>query len=237
MKNLRHYEIVLLIHPGQSEQVPAMLERYQGMVAAGDGTVHRSEDWGRRPLAYLIDDIHKAHYVMLNIECNLEVLRDLEKNFKFNDSIVRSLIIRRKHALTEQSAMAKEKLKEDRVDAKKLASNLASADDKKPQAKADLKSVPESPKEEVLATQPASPPAKDPPAEADLKSVPESPKEEVLATLPANPPVKDPPAKDPPAEADLKSVPESSKEEVLATQPANPPDTKSEVSPEALEEK
>ena len=118
---MRHYEIVLLIHPDQSEQVPAMLERYKDMVTAEKGLVHRVEDWGRRRLAYMINEVHKAHYVMLNVECSLETLRELEKNFKFNDSIVRSLVIRRDRAISEQSALAKAKAEEDRIEAEKQA--------------------------------------------------------------------------------------------------------------------
>ena len=120
-ENMRHYEIVLLIHPDQSEQVPAMLERYKDLVTAEKGLVHRVEDWGRRRLAYMINEVHKAHYVMLNVECGLETLRELEKNFKFNDSIVRSLVIRRDRAISEQSALAKAKAEEDRIEAEKQA--------------------------------------------------------------------------------------------------------------------
>ncbi len=140
---MRHYEIVLLIHPGQSEQVPSMIDRYKDMVtakvgsaAAEAGRVHRVEDWGRRRLAYMINDFHKAHYVMFNVECGLETLRELEKNFKFNDSIVRSLVIRRRAAISEQSALASAKAEEDRIEAEKLAAQPASAGassgDKKP---------------------------------------------------------------------------------------------------------
>ncbi len=115
---MRHYEIVLLIHPDQSEQVPTMLARYKDVVTAEKGLVHRVEDWGRRRLAYMINEVHKAHYVMLNVECELEVLRELEKNFKFNDSIIRSLVIRRDQAVTEQSALAKAKAEEMREEAR-----------------------------------------------------------------------------------------------------------------------
>ena len=116
---MRHYEIVLLIHPDQSEQVPAMLGRYKDMVTAEKGQVHRVEDWGRRRLAYMIKEAHKAHYVMFNVECSLDMLRELEKNFKFNDSILRSFVIRREQAITEQSALAKAKAEEDRIEAEK----------------------------------------------------------------------------------------------------------------------
>ena len=118
---MRHYEIVFLVHPDQSEQVPAMIDRYKEMVASGSGITHRVEDWGRRRLAYMINDVHKAHYVMLNIECDLNVLSDIERNFKFNDSILRHLVVRRKKAETEESPMAKAKAKEDAEEAAKLA--------------------------------------------------------------------------------------------------------------------
>lgn len=116
---MRHYEIVFLVHPDQSEQVPAMIDRYRNMVASGNGLVHRVEDWGRRRLAYMINDVHKAHYVMVNIECDLAVLNDIERNFKFNDSILRHLVIRRKRAITEESHMAKAKAQEDAAEAAK----------------------------------------------------------------------------------------------------------------------
>ena len=118
---MRHYEIVFLVHPDQSEQVPAMIDRYKEMVASGSGITHRVEDWGRRRLAYMINDVHKAHYVMINIECDLSVLSDIERNFKFNDSILRHLVVRRKKAETEESPMAKAKAKEDAEEAAKLA--------------------------------------------------------------------------------------------------------------------
>lgn len=124
---MRHYEIVLMVHPAQSEQVPGMLERYQGMVTAAGGRVHRVEDWGRRRLAYMIDEVHKAHYLMLNIECGLDALRELERHFKFNDSIIRNLVIRRAKALTEPSALALAKAEEDRIEAEKLAAQEKAA--------------------------------------------------------------------------------------------------------------
>ena len=105
---MRHYEIVFIVHPDQSEQVPAMVERYKTMIAEAKGTIHRLEDWGRRQLAYPINKIHKAHYVLLNIECNDETLAQLEELFRYNDAILRSLVIRRESAITEQSPLAKE---------------------------------------------------------------------------------------------------------------------------------
>lgn len=104
---MRHYEIVYLVHPDQSEEVPAMIERYSSMVTTAGGTIHRSENWGRRQLAYMIKDVHKAHYVLMNIEASLETLREIENNFQFNDAIIRSLVIRKKKALTAPSHLAK----------------------------------------------------------------------------------------------------------------------------------
>ncbi|ABM56758.1 30S ribosomal protein S6 [Verminephrobacter eiseniae] len=104
---MRHYEIILLIHPDQSEQVPAMLERYKGMIAAGGGKVHRVEDWGRRQLAYLINKLSKAHYLCVNIEADQAVMAELEHAFKFNDAVLRHLTVHKKKAVTGPSAMMK----------------------------------------------------------------------------------------------------------------------------------
>ena len=104
---MRHYEIVLLIHPDQSEQVPAMLERYRGVVTNGGGKVHRVEDWGRRQLAYMIQKLAKAHYLCLNIECSNEVLGELETGFRFNDAVLRHLTVAREKAETAPSVMMK----------------------------------------------------------------------------------------------------------------------------------
>jgi len=105
---MRHYEVVLLVHPDQSNQVADMVTKYRSIVEDNGGNNHRLEDWGRRQLAYPINKIHKAHYVLLNIECNDETLVQLEELFKYNDAIIRSLIIRRDEAITEQSPLAKE---------------------------------------------------------------------------------------------------------------------------------
>ena len=103
---MRHYEIVFLVHPDQSEQVPAMVERYQGMVTGSGGTVHRTEDWGRRQLAHPIHKVHKAHYVLLNVECGQSVLEEIRGAFRFNDAVLRHLVISRSKAITEASPMA-----------------------------------------------------------------------------------------------------------------------------------
>ena len=104
---MRHYEIVFLVHPDQSEQVPAMIDRYKGMIAAGNGSVHRLEDWGRRQLAYPIAKVHKAHYVLLNIECDQKTLAELIGAFRFSDAVLRHLVTNVETALTEPSPMAK----------------------------------------------------------------------------------------------------------------------------------
>ena len=104
---MRHYEIVFLVHPDQSEQVPGMVERYTASVVAGNGTVHRTEDWGRRQLAYPINKIHKAHYILMNVECGQDVLDELNSTFRYNDAVIRSMVIRRKDAVTGESPIMK----------------------------------------------------------------------------------------------------------------------------------
>ena len=104
---MRHYEIILLIHPDQSEQVPAMLERYKGLIATGGGLIHRVEDWGRRQLAYQINKLAKAHYLCLNIEADQAVMGDLEHAFRFNDAVLRHLTVQKKKADTAPSSMMK----------------------------------------------------------------------------------------------------------------------------------
>ena len=105
---MRHYEIVFIVHPDQSEEVPAMIERYRGMVTSKNGKIHRLEDWGRRQLAYPIQKIHKAHYVLMNVECDQETLGELEHTFKFNDAILRHLTVKMHSAVTEPSPMMRE---------------------------------------------------------------------------------------------------------------------------------
>lgn len=113
---MRHYEVVFLVHPDQSEQVPAMVERYRSAIEAREGQIHRLEDWGRRQLAYPINKIHKAHYVLMNIECDAEALDELENAFRFNDAVLRSMVIRCKEAITEASPLVKEEKGEERSD-------------------------------------------------------------------------------------------------------------------------
>jgi small subunit ribosomal protein S6 len=105
---MRHYEVVFIVHPDQSEQVPAMIERYRGIVGARGGKIHRLEDWGRRQLAYPMEKVHKAHYVLMNIETDQEALDELEHAFKFNDAVLRHLVVKMKGPVTTPSPMMKE---------------------------------------------------------------------------------------------------------------------------------
>ncbi|GLR64588.1 30S ribosomal protein S6 [Marinospirillum insulare] len=111
---MRHYEVIFMVHPDQSEQVPAMVERYTTLVTEAEGTVHRMEDWGRRHLAYPINKITKAHYVLMNIECPDSVVNELEEVFRYNDAVIRNLIIRTNEAVTEPSPMKASESREDR---------------------------------------------------------------------------------------------------------------------------
>lgn len=104
---MRHYEIVFMVHPDQSEQVPGMIERYTAAITTSGGQVHRMEDWGRRQLAYPINKLHKAHYVLMNVEADQAVIDELETNFRFNDAVLRNMVMRTKQAVTEPSEMAK----------------------------------------------------------------------------------------------------------------------------------
>jgi small subunit ribosomal protein S6 len=113
---MRHYEIVFLVHPDQSEQVPSMIERYTGSIKETGGQIHRLEDWGRRHLAYPIQKIHKAHYVLMNIECDNETLAELNNTFRFNDAVIRSMVIRTKDAVTGDSPVKAAESRQDRRD-------------------------------------------------------------------------------------------------------------------------
>ena len=118
---MRHYEIVFMVHPDQSEQVSGMIQRYSDMITAAEGTIHRLEDWGRRQLAYPINKLHKAHYVLMNIEAPQSVIDELETSFRYNDVVIRNMIMRTKDAVTEASPMAaaKDDRRDDRREAKK----------------------------------------------------------------------------------------------------------------------
>jgi small subunit ribosomal protein S6 len=109
---MRHYEVVFMVHPDQSDQVPGMIERYQGLIERGNGVVHRLEDWGRRQLTFPVSKIHKAHYIMMNIEVEGDTLTELESAFRFNDAVIRNMIIRRKEAVTGNSRIYEEELRE-----------------------------------------------------------------------------------------------------------------------------
>jgi small subunit ribosomal protein S6 len=128
---MRHYEVVFLVHPDQSEQVSAMIERYRGTIEGDGGAIHRMEDWGRRQLAYPIQKLHKAHYVLMNIECTTGALEELNSAFRFNDAVIRSMVISRKEAVTEPSLLAKrpEERRERETPAASEGSEKAVADD------------------------------------------------------------------------------------------------------------
>jgi small subunit ribosomal protein S6 len=141
---MRHYEIVFIVHPDQSEQVPAMIERYRATITAGNGKVHRIEDWGRRQLAYPIQKIFKAHYVLMNIEVGNETLAELEHAFKFNDAVLRHLTVSMREAATGPSPMMKEE----------KSRNVTSGDEKKEERK-DEPAKAEAAKEEPAKDEPA----------------------------------------------------------------------------------
>jgi len=131
---MRHYEVVFLVHPDQSSQVSAMVDRYRSIIEAESGKVHRLEDWGRRQLAYPINKIHKAHYVLMNIECSREVMDEIEAGFRFNDAILRSLVLHRDEAITEPSLLARtSEKKEDAEEESATKESEATADEKSEQ--------------------------------------------------------------------------------------------------------
>jgi small subunit ribosomal protein S6 len=139
---MRHYEVCFLVHPDQSEQVPAMLERYRALIEGNNGAIHRLEDWGRRQLAYPIAKLHKAHYILMNIECDSQTLAELEGIFRFNDAVLRHLTISRQEAIVDQSLMMKAKEEKDRSsrsqDERRAASESRKGDDAdESEAKAD----------------------------------------------------------------------------------------------------
>ena len=127
---MRHYEVTLIVHPDQSSQVTTMIEKYKELIASGGGIVHRDEDWGRKHLAYPINKIYKAHYLMMNIECDKETLDKLNYNFRFNDAILRNLIISKKEAITEPSIMVTEADKEKVKDQSKEKASVQGSDQK-----------------------------------------------------------------------------------------------------------
>ena len=140
---MRHYEIVFLVHPDQSEQVPAMIERYRNSIEADGGKIHRLEDWGRRQLAYPIQKLHKAHYVLMNIECSTAVLEELTSAFRFNDAVIRNMVINRKEPVTETSLLAKrpeekrERAAQDDADTAEDDSDAETSEDKSDESEAE----------------------------------------------------------------------------------------------------
>jgi small subunit ribosomal protein S6 len=175
---MRHYEIVFLVHPDQSEQVPAMVEKYQGMVTEAGGQIHRTEDWGRRQLAHPINKIHKAHYALLNVECPFDVINEIKTAFKFNDAVLRHLVLARDEAVTEASpmavAVAEEKAKEKEAQQRREAKAAAEAAQRVEDEKAAEAAAEEAPAEEPAAEEaPAEEPvAEEAPAEAVAEEAP-----------------------------------------------------------------
>ncbi|MDG2018257.1 MAG: 30S ribosomal protein S6 [Porticoccaceae bacterium] len=170
---MRHYEIVFLVHPDQSEQVAGMVERYTSAIEAGKGSVHRLEDWGRRQLAYPINKIHKAHYVLMNVECDQDILDELNSSFRYNDAVIRSMVIRRDEAITEESPIMKqenaEKADKESRERQKAAKAKESADKAEAAAKAKAETEAEVAKEapaEEVSTEDA-PAAEAPAAEGE----------------------------------------------------------------------
>ena len=196
---MRHYEIVFLVHPDQSEQVPAMVEKYQGMVTEAGGNVHRSEDWGRRQLAHPINKIHKAHYALLNVECGFSVVEDIKTAFKFNDAVLRHLVISRDSAVTEASPMA-------------VAVAEEKAKEKEAQQRREAKAIAETAMRNDAAPEKA-PAAEDSPAEEPAAKEPEAEAEEPAAKKPE---ADEPAAKE--AEAD---APDASADETPAADAAD----------------
>jgi len=145
---MRHYEVVFLVHPDQSEQVPAMVQRYRNIVEAADGTVHRHEDWGRRQLAYPINKIYKAHYTLLNIECGLEALEELKSAFRFNDAVIRNMILTLDKAFTAESPLLKKDEGRSESTSSNTTDNAAAPAKSAPAAEA---AAPESPAAEAAS--------------------------------------------------------------------------------------
>ncbi len=148
---MRHFEICFMVHPDQSEQVPAMLERYRALIEGNNGTIHRLEDWGRRQLAFPIVKLHKAHYILMNIECDRDTLSELEGIFRFNDAVLRHLTIRRQSAIIEQSLMMKAKEEKDRSSRSYDERKRAAANDRKSEAPVKAEGGEESPAAQEVA--------------------------------------------------------------------------------------
>jgi small subunit ribosomal protein S6 len=134
---MRHYEVVFMVHPDQSEQVPSMIDRYRSIIESNEGKIHRLEDWGRRQLAYPIQKLSKAHYVLMNIECNGEALAELEKMFRFNDAVLRDLVIKRKGPVTEPSPLAKSQEERDEAPRRERSAPEATPEEAPAEAEAE----------------------------------------------------------------------------------------------------
>ena len=179
---MRHYEVVFLVHPDQSEQVPAMTARYRGVVEEKGGKVHRLEDWGRRQLAYPINKIHKAHYVLMNIECDGASLEELKTLFKFNDAVLRDLVLSRKDAITDPSPIAQAKEEQsDRETQRARRSDSYTSENKRPETPA-VEAAAETPAVEAAAETPAVEAAAETPA---VEAAAETPAVEAAAETPA----------------------------------------------------
>ena len=182
---MRHYEIVFLVHPDQSVQVPAMVEKYQGMVTEAGGQIHRSEDWGRRQLAHPINKIHKAHYALMNVECPFGVIAEIKSAFKFNDAVLRHMVLARDEAVTEASpmavAVAEEKAKEKEAQQRREAKAAAEA----AQRAEEEKAAADAPAEEPVAEAADEAPAEEPAAEAAEDAPAEKPAAEAAEEAPA----------------------------------------------------
>ncbi len=219
---MRHYEIVFLVHPDQSEQVPAMVERYQSMVSKSGGSVHRHEDWGRRQLAHPINKAHKAHYVLLNVECDHNVLKEITGAFRFNDAVLRHLVINRKEAVTVASPMAlaveEEKVKERESQRRRDAKAAAESAMLTPADKGDTASEPVPVEEAAEEAAAEAAPAEEPAAE-------EAPTEEPAAE---EAPAEEPAAEEAPAEEPVAE--EAAAEEVVAEETDKVADESSEES-------
>jgi small subunit ribosomal protein S6 len=166
---MRHYEIVFLVHPDQSEQVPAMVDRYRAMLEKDGGSIHRLEDWGRRQLAFSINKVHKAHYVLMNVECEKPALDEIENAFRFNDAVLRSLVLRRDRAVSEPSPMMKEveeerereaaaQARDEELDTTVEGDETATGDAQAESGElSDVSEVTEAPQSAEVSTEPAQP--------------------------------------------------------------------------------
>jgi small subunit ribosomal protein S6 len=219
---MRHFEVCFLVHPDQSEQVPAMLERYRALIEANNGAIHRLEDWGRRQLAFPIAKLHKAHYILMNIECEAETLAELEGIFRFNDAVLRHLTVRRQEAVVEQSLMMKAKEEKDRSsrsydDRKRPFSKEAPKADSKEAPKADSNEVPKADSKEAPKADSKEAP------KADSDEAPKADSDEVPKADSDDKPAADIAKADNKAEGADEDAPDASQETVEAVAEPAPP--------------